>query len=160
MTPEKKHDFDQAVNALEDYERLYQFMALGSQIHTTFQMIYRTMNQDFPIPAVAWRYSPEYNIEKKLFEAEALFNVFYKMCDAAKDCPEWIRKIEVDLGKHMSFLYGLFPRPLLEKYAADIPCILKFVMNSLTNRKAKRGSTSDKAINPLTYLIIHCNTIA
>lgn len=127
MRPEKKVDFENAVKTLEDYESLYQFMTLGSQIHTTFQMIYRTMNQNFPVPAVAWRYSPEYNIEKKLFESEALFNVYFKMYDSASASPEWRTKIEIDLGKHMSFLFGLFPRPLLEKYAKDIPYIMRFV---------------------------------
>lgn len=132
MRPEKRADFDKAVKSLENYEALYQFMTLGSQIHTTFQMIYRTMNQNFPVPAVAWRYSPEYDIEKKLFESEALFNVYYKMLDAVKESPEWIGKIEIDLGKHMSFLYGLFPRPLLEKHANDLPYMMKFVSANVT----------------------------
>jgi len=127
MRPEKKADFEKAVKSLEDYESLYRFMTLGSQIHTIFQMIYRTMNQNFPVPAVVWRYSREYEVEKKLFEAEALFNIYYKMYDSVKECSEWTNKIEIDLGKHMSFLYGLFPKQLLEKYDKDIPFIKRFV---------------------------------
>ena len=127
MTPEQKKDFSQAVKSLKDYEQTYQFMALGSQIHTTFQMLYRTMNQNFPVPSKAWRYSPEYDMDKKLFETEALFNVYYNMLEAAKDNAEWLKKIELDLGKHMNFLYGLFPKAIMDKYSKDLPYMMRFV---------------------------------
>jgi len=131
MAPEEKKDFDIAVNKLERYEDVYNFMALGSQIHTTFQMIYRTMNQNFPVPSMAWRFSPEYTMDKKIFETEALFNVYYNMCEAAKGNVEWLKKIELDLGKHMSFLYGLFPKAAIDMNAEDLPYMRKFVREGL-----------------------------
>lgn len=127
MGAAEKADFTKAVDNLKAYQDVYNIMAIGSQIHTTFQMLYRTMNQNFPTPTKAWRFSPEYTIEKKLYEAEALLDVYYKLCDSAKENPEWLKKIEKDLGKHMNFLYGLFPRPIIEKYSADLPCFKKFV---------------------------------
>jgi len=127
MSLEEKYDFTKAVEGLEQYQRVYNFMALCSQIHTNFQMLYRTMNQNFPVPSKAWRYSPEYDMEKKIFEAEALFEVYFKVCESAKDNAEWVKKVELDLGKHMSFLYGLFPRPVIDKHGADLPYMKKFV---------------------------------
>lgn len=128
MGKAEKADFAKAMQSLEAYQNVYNIMALGSQIHTTYQMIYRTMNQNFPTPTKAWRYSPEYSMEKKLFESEALLDVYYKLIDSAKESPEWQKKIEKDLGKHMNFLFGLFPRPLIEKNFADLPCMKKFVL--------------------------------
>lgn len=127
MTEDKVKDLQKAVKALEDYENLYNFMAVGSQIHTTFEMLNRTMNQNFPVPTIVWRFSPEYDMDKKLFEAEALFNVYYKFYDAASGNNDWLLKIETDLGKHMNYLFGLFPRDILLKYSKDIPNIMKFV---------------------------------
>lgn len=127
MSAEQLKDYTKAVASLEQYQDVYNVMAFGSQIHTTFQMLYRTMNQNFPVPTMAWRYSPEYDMEKKLFESEALFNVYYKLCEGVKDNSEWMKKVELDLGKHMNFLYGLFPRALVEKNAADLPYMIKFV---------------------------------
>jgi len=145
MDEAHKKDFSKAVKALEDYEKTYQFMALGSQIHTTFQMLYRTMNQNFPVPSAAWRYSPEYDMDKKVFEAEALFSVYFRMLEAAKSNPEWTKKIELDLGKHMNFLFGLFPAGIHKKYVNDLPYMTKFVffiivkeILILINRKLKR----------------------
>ena len=128
MAPEQKKDFVKAVKALEAYEQVYQFVTLGSQIHTTFQMLYRTMNQNFPVPAKAWRYSPEYDMDKKVFEAEALFNIYFQMYDSVKENPEWIKKIQLDLGKHMNFLFGLFPKAIIEKYSKDLPYMVRFVI--------------------------------
>ena len=127
MSAAEKTDFGKVVKSLEKYQEVYNFMATGSQIHTTFQMLYRTMNQNFPLPTKPWRYSPEYDMDKKIYEAEALFNVYYKFCESAKGNIEWLKKIELDLGKHMSFLYGLFPRTAVEKYGSDLPYMKKFV---------------------------------
>jgi hypothetical protein len=127
MSAEEKVDYSKAVKSLEQYQQVYNFMAVCSQIHTNFTMLYRTMNQNFPLPTKAWRYSPEYDMEKKIFEAEALFEVYYNVLESAKDNNEWVKKVELDLGKHMSFLYGIFPRPVIEKHAVDLPFMKKFV---------------------------------
>lgn len=146
MCEEEKADFAEAIKKLESYQEVYNLMALGSQIHTTFTMLYRTMNQNFPTPTKAWRYSPEYSMERKLFEAEALFEVYYKLCDNVKENPEWLKKVETDLGKHISFLYGLFPKPLVVKHTADLPYMKQFVFSflSLLNRTLKRENSLDK----------------
>ena len=127
MTEDKVKDLQKAVKALEDYENLYNFMAVGSQIHTTFEMLNRTMNQNFPVPTIVWRFSPEYDMDKKLFEAEALFNVSYKFNEAASGNNDWLLTIETALGKHMNYLFGLLPRDILFKYSKYIPNIMKFV---------------------------------
>jgi hypothetical protein len=119
------------------------------------------MNQNFPLPTKAWRYSPEYDMEKKIFEAEALFEVYYNVLESAKDNNEWVKKVELDLGKHMSFLYGIFPRPVVEKHAADLPFMKKFVLYLyICCRTTLKVSSSDNSLYTFTnkpfiiYLLI------
>ena len=57
------------------------------------------------IPFSIYRASKSTNLESTFPEIEACLEAYYGLLDDCKDCPEWYKKVEKELGSTVSYLY-------------------------------------------------------
>ena len=99
ITKEEIADLEKARTTLQHYEKIYSLMEYGSDLNGLLTCLdTRVSNMNPSVFLTIYRQSAHNSAEKIFAEVELCLEAYYGMIEDCKDHPEWIRKIEEEIG--------------------------------------------------------------
>ena len=120
-------DLENARTQLQHYEKLYALMEYGSDLNgilTTLDT--RVASTNPSLPQTIYRQSSHNSVEKIFEEVELCLEAYFGMIEDCKDHPEWIRKIEEDIGQNMAFMFLNFDESVRDNLVAESDLFQRF----------------------------------
>lgn len=109
ISKEQISDLEKARDQLAHYEKLYALMEYGSDLNGILTCLDTRVASNNPsIPQTIYRQSRHNKIDSIFDEVELALSAYYGMIDDCKDFPEWVRKIEEDVGQNMAYTFLVF----------------------------------------------------
>ena len=110
QSKEEISDLEDARKRLEHYEKLYSFMEYCSDLSgIVTTMTTRIAGTNPSLPQSMYRRSRHNSNENLFSEVEQCLDAYYGIID---DCteqhPEWVKKVEEEIGSNMAFLFTAF----------------------------------------------------
>eukprot|EP00344_Euplotes_crassus_P002772 CAMPEP_0197004016 /NCGR_PEP_ID=MMETSP1380-20130617/17525_1 /TAXON_ID=5936 /ORGANISM="Euplotes crassus, Strain CT5" /LENGTH=183 /DNA_ID=CAMNT_0042422657 /DNA_START=85 /DNA_END=637 /DNA_ORIENTATION=+ len=102
-------ELQEAKDKLIEYNKLHQFMSYCSDLSDrTTLLMNREFVNDPTNPLSIYRSSPHNEIDSLFPEIEGIIGAYYEVVDTVRDDPEWLYKVEAELGSHIAFLATSF----------------------------------------------------
>lgn len=119
-TKEEIEDLEKARTTLQHYEKLYSLMEYGSDLNGTLTCLdTRVSSMNPSIFLTIYRQSNHNSTEKIFEEVELALEAYYGMIEDCKDHPEWVRKIEEDIGQNMAFMFLNFDESVRDELVSN-----------------------------------------
>jgi hypothetical protein len=78
------------------------------------------------LPQTIYRQSSHNSTERIFEEMELCLEAYFGMIEDCKDHPEWIRKIEEDIGQNMAFMFINFDESVRDNLVAESDLFQRF----------------------------------
>lgn len=106
LSQEEVADMERARKQLTHYEKLYALMEYGSDLNGVLTCLDTRIASNNPsLPQTIYRQSRHNRIDKIFEEVELCLDAYYGLIEDCKENPEWIRKIEEDIGQNMAYAF-------------------------------------------------------
>lgn len=126
-TKEEIADLEKARATLQHYEKIYSLMEYGADLNGILTCLdTRVSSQNPSIFLTVYRQSRHNQTDKIFNEVELCLEAYYGMIDDCKDYPEWVRKIEEELGQNMAFMFLNFDESVRDELVSHSHLFQRF----------------------------------
>lgn len=109
LSSEEVADLEIARGQLQQYEKLYSLMEYGSDLNGLLTALEtRIGGSNVSLPQTIYRRSRHNSSENIFKEVEQCLEAYFGMIDDCADHPDWVRKIEEEVGQSIAFLFVNF----------------------------------------------------
>ncbi len=104
ISREEVQDLEEAKQNLQHYEKVYSIMEYGSDLNNLLTGLDTRMASNNPsLPQTIYRQSRHNKTESIFKEMDRCLEAYYGLIEDCKDHPEWVRKIEEDIGINLAY---------------------------------------------------------
>ena len=127
LSKEEVADLEKARTQLAHYEKLYSLMEYGSDLNGLLTCLDTRIASNNPsLPMTIYRQSRHNQSDSIFNEVELCLEAYYGMIDDCKEHPEWVRKIEEDIGQNLAYTFINFDESVRDALVAKSHLFQRF----------------------------------